>query len=200
MFRARPTKLRPTYPALQRSVQSARPRLRGGKPKPMVSVNILISLMHLKTRRRESQGIGGRQGRAVFQFQTLEEQGRVDFLVCCVLYSSDCTIYLQRRRFRYDNGWGKAENRRKIVAVIHISIQEKIVLSRRVRAVPEYSVQFDDKTRRYHIYIQEKTRKRSQRYPHRLSLKSSAKKIDWVVNVVYRPTILRDSFDATANA
>jgi len=51
-------------------------------------------------------------------------------------------------------GGRKAENRRKIVAVIHISIQEKIVLSRRVRAVPEYSVQFDDmifKTRWYHI-------------------------------------------------
>ena len=38
MPRARPTKLRPTCPASQRSVRSARPRLRRGKPKPKVSV------------------------------------------------------------------------------------------------------------------------------------------------------------------
>ena len=63
--------------------------------------------------RRESQGIGGRQGRAVFQSQTLEGQGSVDFLVCCALSSSDCTIYLQRRRFRYDNGWEESREQKE---------------------------------------------------------------------------------------
>ena len=39
MLRARPTKLRPTCPASQRSVRSARLRLRRGKLKPKVSVS-----------------------------------------------------------------------------------------------------------------------------------------------------------------
>ena len=44
MLRARLTKLRPTCPALQRSVQSARPRRREGKPKLKVSVSLVMSI------------------------------------------------------------------------------------------------------------------------------------------------------------